>query len=220
MPTCRACCRSGCRPCDEIELTCLVTMAMARTSNLHGNVCEPLSFVLKNPARCSLPSWVTYSVAPNPGLQRALSVTIHNWLLGLRSEIGWAAETAVWLLWNEVQRSSVHRINSLDSRPATVLSICARSVEHPGMAWESTLNPQCDPQCQTQPGAWGEGGDVVWTLKVPEFQPSLVLFWNEDWWWSLMQKGRDHTYMYGRFERLSSSSRGVHVGCFLHSIQL
>ena len=40
-----------------------------------------VSLALKNLITHSLPSWVTYSVAQMPGLQIALTVTIHIWHL-------------------------------------------------------------------------------------------------------------------------------------------
>ena len=115
---------------------------MDRASTSHGShvVCEPHSFALKNPDRCSLPLRVTCSVAPSPGLRTAPSVTIHNWSFGLDSVMVQAVERAAWVLWNDVRRSSVHWIDSLDSRPATEPSSCARRAEQPGRTRESTLS--------------------------------------------------------------------------------
>ena len=48
---------------------------MAKASTSHGShaVCEPRSLALRNPAKCSLPSRVTYRVAPIPGFRTAPS---------------------------------------------------------------------------------------------------------------------------------------------------
>ena len=90
-------------------------------------------------------------------------------------------DRAAWALRNDVLRSSVHWIVLLYSRPATVSSSVARSVEHPGMARESTLKaPMKDCIWATVSGAGHKARAVIWcglALKVPQFQiqPSIVV---------------------------------------------
>ena len=93
----------------------------------------------------------------------------------------WVVDRAAWALRNDVLRSSVHWIISLDSRPATVSSSFARSVEHPGMTRESTLEaPMKDRIWATVSGAGQEARAAMrcgLALKVPQFQiqPSIVV---------------------------------------------
>lgn len=58
----------------------MVATAMAKASTSQGShaVCEPCSLALKNPAKRSLPSRVTYGVVPISGFWTAPSVTIHS----------------------------------------------------------------------------------------------------------------------------------------------
>ena len=93
----------------------------------------------------------------------------------------WVVDRAAWALRNDVLRSSVHWIGSLDSRPATVSSSFARSVKHPGMTRESTLKaPMKDHIQATVSGAGQEARAAMrcgLALKVPQFQiqPSIVV---------------------------------------------
>ena len=157
--------------------------AIAKASTSHGNhaVCEPRSLALQKPAKRSLPSQLTYRVAPIPGFWTAPSVTIHSWSPGLGSEMVWAVERAAWALRKDVRRSSVHWTVSLDSWPATVSSSFARSVEHPGITWESTLKaPMKDRIRATVSGSGHEARAAMrcgLALKVPQFQiqPSIAV---------------------------------------------
>ena len=85
----------------------------------------------------------------------------------------WVVDRAAWALRKDVLRSSVHWIISLDSRPATVLSGLVRSVEHPGMMRESTLEaPMKDRIRATVSGAEHEAMVSMrcgLALKVPQF---------------------------------------------------
>ena len=122
-------------------------------------------------------------MAPIPGLRTAPSVTIHNWSLGLVSEMVRVVERVSWALWNEVRRSSVHWIASFDSRPAMVSSSCARSDEHPGMTRESTLYAPMNDRIRPTVSGSGHEARVAMrcglALKVPAFQihPSIVVDW-------------------------------------------
>ena len=158
---------------------------MARASTSHGGhvICEPRSLALKNLAKCSLPPRVMYRVVPIPGSRTAPSVTIHNWSSGLGREMRAvrAVERATCALWNDVWRSSVHWIDSLDPRPAMVLSSGARSDEHPGMTRTRTLKaPMNDLIRPTVSGSGHEARAAMrcgLALKVLEFQiqPSIVV---------------------------------------------
>ena len=126
---------------DQVRAEVLGGGGMARASTSHGShvIYEPRSLAPKNPARCSLPPRVMYRMVPIPGSRTAPSVTIHNWSSGLGREMSRAVERATCALWNDVCRSSVYWIDSLDSRQAMVLSSGEWNNEHPGMTRASTL---------------------------------------------------------------------------------
>ena len=90
-------------------------------------------------------------------------------------------ERAAWALRNVLRRSSVRGIDPLDSRPATASLSFARSVEHPGIRRESTLNaPINDLIRLTVSGSGHEARAATWcglSIKAPEFktQPSIVV---------------------------------------------